>query len=474
MANPSNGFGINPSTNNGGGFGKLEGNSNYLTTSFRIDAYAKAVEDFKEAAIDRYGVEQNGIKALVDAIGGSRDVTSIKYGHAETDFLRKNVTITIAGEASVTKDASVTNAQKWTAPDPETATFYLEPKISKAIPLRVNDIVEVGGVRAIVTAVTVPANTDVATVALQSTSTATLSAGTYTVSPITNSYAEGSGHGKSKDRDLLRYENFIQIVKDQYEVTGTEAAQISFISVKGRDYWYVNGIEDTKRRMNIDIENTLLIGEKLTSTNAAFENKSMTEGLIPFMENYGLEQTFTTKMDLTALDAGIKQLRKFRGSNVNALVGGHDRLVELQDMIRGLGGLQNGGVGYGEAGKLIDIGFDGFKRAGYTFMFNTLFAFDDFLGVGNTKYADYLLSIPMGGDVFTTFDYGRETSEKRTYISTVTQSAPGEVNGYKEWVMGSILGASNTENDSARILMRQRIGFEGHCPNKFLLFTKEA
>jgi hypothetical protein len=197
----------------------------------------------------------------------------------------------------------------------------------------------------------------------------------------------------------------------------------------------------------------------------------MTEGLIPFMENYGNVQDFSGTIALEDIDLGLAKLTKFRGVKDIAGVMSQNKLVELQDMLRDLGGLQNGGISYGASAQLVDLGFLGFKRGGYNLNFNTLAAFDDPFGVGaSSKYQDMILFLPIGKT--TVSDYGSQTYESRAYMGVVHQEVAGEVNGSWEGVEGGVLQAKTNLEDKMTIGFRDRIGFEGACPNKFLLFQK--
>lgn len=455
----------------GGGYGYL-GGANYLTSSFRIEAFATGMEDFKEAWMERFGDENQGIMELVNATGGSRAVTSYQYGHAEGDWMRKNVTVANVTGTGTESDSMVITAiaaDKYEVPTTSNNTFYKNHTTKSALPVRENDVLQTAN-GAKVKVISIDLASTAFTVKSLSGSAVTVT-GDDVLPVLYNMYPEGSGHKEGLDRGLLNYRNQIQIIKNQYSVTGTQAGQIGYVSYKGNRYFYVKGMEDTKHRHFIHKENALLVGEKIEITSSDFEDTAATEGLIPFMEKYGNVQDYSGSISLSDIDAGLEKLTKFRGVTDLAGVMSQSRLVELQDMLRDLGGLQNGGINYGASAQLVNLGFKGFERGRYKLNFNTLAAFDDPFGVGaSSKYQDMVLFLPIGKT--TVHDYGTQVSESRAYMSVVHQSVDGEVNGDWEGVEGGVLNAKTNLEDKITIGLRSRIGFEGACPNKFLLLQK--
>lgn len=454
----------------GSGLGYL-GGSNYLTSSARIEMFEKGMIDYSQGGIARFGDENQGIMELINAFsGGSRPVFSYKYGHSELDWMRKAITIQTGLTGAASGNITLAAADSYSVPTSATATFYKNYSTSAAIPVRVNDIIETQtGQKVKVTAV----NNSTRVVAIQSLDGANIDIAASDVLPvITNAYAEGTGHQTALDRDTLQYENFVQIVKDQYTVTGTQMGMKQFVKFGDKEFWYLVGMEDTIRRHRFHKEGALLTGVKIDVTNTpSLNDTATTEGLIPFMETYGNIQDYSGSIALADFDAGLLKLTKFRGSNELALVMSQSRMLEIEDMLRSLGGLQNGGINYGMSASLINLGFKGFERGRYKLNLNTLAAFDDPIGLGLIqKYQDIILALPLG--TTTVSDYGAQGAETRNLISMVYQQVANEVNGYWEGVEGGVGEAKTNLEDKITIGMRSRIGFEGHCPNKFLLFQK--
>lgn len=452
----------------GGGFGTT-GVANYLTTSARIELFEKGGIDYDKGGIRRFDQEKQGIMELVNTLGGMRGVGSYKYGHSEMDWVRKAITVDTGLTGAASGNITLAADDSYTAPSSANNTFYKNYSDSTKVPVRVNDIIQTASGQNIkVTAV----NDSTRVIAVQSIDGANITVSAADVLPvITNAYAENTGHEGSLDTDLLQYENFIQIVKDQYEVSGTAAGMVSYVEFDGKQYWYLVGMENTRLLHFFHKENAVLVGNKIAATASSLNNTATTEGLIPFMENYGNVQDYSGTIGLSDFDAGLQKLTKFRGSNEIAMVMSQSKLTEVEDMLRGLGGLQNGGINYGMSANLINLGFKGFERGRYKLNFNTLAAFDDPMGLGAiSKYQDLILGLPIG--TTTVSDYGSQEAQTRNLVSLVYQEVSGEVNGYWEGVEGGALQARTNLVDGMKIGMRTRIGFEGHCPNKFLLFNK--
>lgn len=457
------------SNKTGGGFGYL-GNSNYLTTSARIEMFEKAGIDYGDVGIRRYGEEKQGIMELVKTLGGMRGVNSYKYGHSELDWMRKAITIESGFAGAASGNITLKAADKYTAPSSSDNTFYKNASDSEAFPIRANDIIQTSEGKN-VKVISIVQATGVAAVRSLDGTNITIAAEDI-LPVVTNAYAEGTGHETALDTGTLQYENFIQIVKDQYTVTGTQAGMVSTVKFEGKEYWYLVGIDDTRLRHHFHKEGTILTGTKISATSTDFNNTATTEGLIPFMENYANTVGYSGTLGLSDVDEGLLKLTKFRGVNEYAFVMSFKQLQNLEDMLRGLGGLQNGGINYGLSASLINLGFKGFERSRYKLNFNTLAAFDDPIGLGNvSKYQDLILGLPLGNT--TVADYGSQTMQSRNLVSIVYQEVAGEQNGYWEGVEGGALQARTNLEDKMTIGMRSRIGFEGHCPNKFLIFDKQ-
>ena len=84
------------------------------------------------------------------------------------------------------------------------------------------------------------------------------------------------------------------ICKSSNVVSGTEMGQQTWIEVKDKSgksgyLWYFKAWDDMYRRSQNEMEMTMLLGQQITNPvlAAAQPTTTISEGLIPFIENYG-------------------------------------------------------------------------------------------------------------------------------------------------------------------------------------------
>lgn len=455
---------------------------NWLTSSDVISAYAKANLDVDPNLFGRYGTEDLGISALMAELGQTKAVKSAVYQHYERDFTRDVVVIKTgytSGGASATftvDDASPDYQLEY--PNPTTQTFYTSASSSTAVTPRVGDVMIIpdasGDVEVVVTAK--PSNVTFTVVCTQSGDT--IPAGVENLQLFITGRAEGEKGSTPDGRDsrLIQYENKVQTIAEGYEVSGASLGQISFFSNLGEGnspYWYVQGILDTRRNFEAMCDLQLLTGKSITSTNSAFAAINKTEGLIPFIQNYGNEESYTAgSFSLSDIANMSLSLRKYYGANENMLVVSDKLEGEIDDLLRTSDGLKAGGVVYSNIGgqeKAVDLGFSSFRYYGVTYHVKSLQAFSDptTLGSADSSYRDLGLVIPM--DRTTAFDFGKQQINTPSLVLNY-QETPGESMGFKEWYTGGAGIASTNEEDALKINMRKRVGFEAFGGNRFGIF----
>lgn len=452
--------------------GSIQFNSlNYLTSSDIIEMHAKAKIDINPRVFGRYGREKLGILPFIEEFGQKEAASSSVFSHYEQDFTREIIVAT--GSAGSTAGASVTytvdSAYIRDYPGSADESFYLNFNTAKQFPVRVGDVVVILGDEALVESVNETAGTFVATpvenITLQAVTTSN------------EIYISGRARGErstgptGRETRLIKYENYIQTIDEAYSVSGAALGQSGLVQgFAGTDKWYATGILNTRTNFDALCELTLLTGRKIS--NPALKDTFKTEGIIPFIENYGHTQTVPGAggMDLATLDAMIADLKKFYGSDSYMLLESHPFSVELDNALRLLDGPVAGGVSYDQ--KMLDLGFEAVRRSGINIYRKSLQGFSDprTLGSSDSTYAESAIMLPTG--TATSFDYnGGQMVEKPTMMLKYLD-VDGEDMGYKEIVTGGA-GIANTNNiDEMVITMRKRMGIELNGANLMGYFSK--
>ena len=444
---------------------------NYLTSSDIIEMHAKAKIDVNPRVFGRYGKEKLGILPFIEEFGQKEAASSSVFSHYEQDFTRDIIKVDAAalespntdkaGLANAAVTLTVQNAYFEDYPASAADSFYVAYPSSRQFPIRLNDVVMIGATEALVTAVTEGSETfEVTPTVLGEFIPAVTTA---TEIYITGrARAERSTGPKGRDTRLIKYENFIQTIDEAYSVSGAALGQSGLVQgFAGTDKWYATGILNTRTNFDALCELTLLTGKKISNnTNGSIANTFKTEGIIPFIQNYGNVVQYgsaANAMDLSDLDNMIADLKKFYGSDSYMLLESHPFSVQLDDSLRGLVGVENGVV-YDQ--KMLDLGFGAVRRSGVNIYRKSLQGFSDprTLGSKDSLFSKSAIMIPTG--TATSFDYnGGQMVEKPTMMLKYLD-VDGEDMGYKEIVTGGA-GIANTNNtDEMVITMRKRMGIE--------------
>lgn len=464
----------NISGNTPSGYRVAATDQNYLTSGQVITNYAQAKIDINPEVFKRYGTQDLGIQSIMAELGQTKGVDSVKFGHFEEDWLRDVIKVK-AGytSGSATATFTVNDSYDVSIPNGSQSFWPVAGSASVTTNIRQYDIIEAGGVEMWVTSVTYGANT---TFAVECTQTgATVPAGLEDEEIIItgNMWAEGTDQPDGRETSLVEYKNFIQIIKDSYKVTGSALGQKSWVSMDGRDYWFMTGIFNTRKNFQDMGDMQLLGGSKITSTSSTFAKSGKAEGLIQSIVNGGIDNSYTAgAVTLTNFKDLSGALAQYRGAKENMIFSGIDFKTTLSDLLRGETGLKDGGVMYAGISeqRAVNLGFESLTYAGYTYHTKTIQAFNDIKGYGNpySRYLNYAVGIPVG--TATAFDYGKEMIDAPA-LSLIYQNVEGEDMGYYEWLTGGAGGAKTNENDSMKINMRKRVSLEPWGLNRFFVFS---
>ena len=442
--------------------------------------------DVDEKFIKRYG--NQGITGLLELLGSKKETNQTNFEHYEEAFLHNSFRITDydeSGTIAVAGDATVITVNVKDGDCDSSGRHFV----------RKNDVVMLStGDIALVSATynedgTDGANMDEAgdfkLVPYQawSVSGSTFPADTY-ATVIGTDFKEGTAQPASRSPEIHEYKNNVMIIKDSFEVTGTEATNVVYFKVEneklGSGYlWYLKGEADTYRRFQDYAELMMVVGKKAltTSTYAGLSTGQAvrgTEGLLPFIENNGQSMDLgASSITMADFDAIVKSLDKYRGAKENALYAGINLSLDIDDLLAAQSTVSAGAANYGTFGNskdmALNLGFNSFTRGGYTFHKKTydLFNHPHLLGATDFKFNGYGMVIPM--------DTRRDakTGESIPSLRIRYKAVPGYSREMEHWLTGSaVLKNKTNDTDSLKSHYRTERGFEGFAPNRYLLIKK--
>lgn len=278
-------------------------------------------------------------------------------------------------------------------------------------------------------------------------------------------FVDGSEHRKgtggvegSLDTGFSVLENSPIILKDKFEVTGSDATNIGWIKTKQGYYWFMKNEEDTRRRWEDRLELAMLLGNKAEAgSDAEAAGYKGTEGLFEAIRTRGnmFQGAPTTLAEWDTI------LKRFDAEGKIAdymYYCDRDASLGVDDMLAGISDGGAGGLSYGifENGKdmALNLGFKGFSRGTYNFFKTDWKLLNDptLLGAveaGAGKVRGALL--PVGTkEVYD--GQGKDGDKIRLpFVHIKYKQSPTESRKYKTWVTGSVGGVHTDDEDVMKV-----------------------
>ena len=341
--------------------------------------------------------------------------------------------------------------------------------------VRVNDVILHGVDRYVVTVIN--ESTGAVTVEVLGTAVAAAVDGEALSAPIIgNLYAEGSDQpSRFLESNVVYRTNPYMILKETFKVTGSQATNIGYINLGGGDYrWYIKGEADTRQRFLDKREMMMLLGVNDTAT-VATKTVQGSEGYFAAIEDRGLVYASTggdnTALDTIAeLDAIIVELDKQGAAPEYAIYGNTTQMLAIDGMVASL----NGSAGFGtvtsgagafgafaNADQAVKLGFKSFGRGGYTFHNKSWKLLNDPTLLGGSAYNGVM--IPMTSVI------DPKSGERAAALEMNYKAVNGYSREMEHWMTGSILGVSNTNEDSLQFNYRSECNLVTRAANQHVL-----
>lgn len=278
---------------------------------------------------------------------------------------------------------------------------------------------------------------------------------------------------------FTQYNNKPIIIKERYEVSGSDMAQIGWVEVATEEgasgyLWYLKAESETRLRFEDYLEMAVVEGE-LVSASSAITGVTGTEGLFAAIRSRGnVLANFTAAAGLAEFDSILKNLDTQGAIEENMLFLNRATSLDFDDMLADLSDGANGGTAYGlfenSAEMALNLGFSGFRRGSYDF-YKTDWKYlnDASTRGGVTASAIDGVLVPAGTS--TVYDQILGTNIRRPFLHTRYRASQGDDRRMKNWVTGSAGGAytSNLDAMEVHFLSERCLVVQG--ANNFVLFT---
>lgn len=273
------------------------------------------------------------------------------------------------------------------------------------------------------------------------------------------------------------------IIKDHFEVNGSDTAQIGWVEVAGESgqggyLWYLKSAGDTRSRFNDYLEMSMVEAEKPVSTSAIDDDKFGTEGLFSAIENRGIvddADMFDAASDALAdFDLLLAELDKQGAIEENMLYLDRNANLIVDDMLADLSAGAQGGTAYGvfenSEDMALNLGFTGFRRGSYDFYKTDWKYLNDASTRGHVGGVSGVL-IPAGTS--SVYDQTVGANVRRPFLHVRYRAGQTDDRKLKSWVTGSVGGAVTSNIDKMEINYLSERCLVVQAANNFVLFKKD-
>jgi hypothetical protein len=287
------------------------------------------------------------------------------------------------------------------------------------------------------------------------------------------------------------YSNSPIIIRDKYQVNGSDASQIGWVEVSTEDgtsgyLWYLKAESETRLRFEDYMEMALVEGELAAGTGAVSPASwtaatlKGTQGLFAAIEDRGnVYQGFAGAAApgsgaMGDFDEILKNLDKQGAIEENMLFLQRQTALDFDDMIAAMAGggyASTASASYGlfdnEEDMALNFGFSGFRRGSYDFYKTDWKYLNDASTRGLSKQIDGVL-VPAGTS--TVYDQMLGSNIRRPFLHVRYRASETEDRRYKNWITGSVGGAYTDGVDAMSVHFLTERCLVTQAANNFVLF----
>ena len=253
------------------------------------------------------------------------------------------------------------------------------------------------------------------------------------------------------------------ILKDKYEVSGSDASQIGWVEVTGENgqsgyLWYLKAEGDTRTRFEDYLEMSMVEGELAVSGSGAAGVTGIegTEGLFAAIEDRGHVTAGvdgnSAAEDLDDFDEILKKLDTQGAIEENMLFVNRAVALNIDDMLAAQNSYGTGGTSYGvfsnSEDMALNLGFSGFRRGSYDFYKTDWKYLNDVTTGGSFTNIRGVLA-PAGTS--TVYDQTLGKNIKRPFLHVRYRASEADDRRMKSWTTGSVGGATTSDLDAMEV-----------------------
>jgi len=292
--------------------------------------------------------------------------------------------------------------------------------------------------------------------------------------------------GDTLSPQFQTFDNKPIIIKDKFEISGSDASQIGWVEVSGESgesgfLWYLKAEGETRTRFEDYLEMTLVEAEKAVAastieTQLGYDSgkPAGTEGLFSAIETRGHVATMfdgTTTESKTDVSDLIAKLDAQGAIEENMLFLNRTTTLAIDDFLAAQNSYGSGGTSYGvfenSEDMALNLGFSGFRRGSYDF-YKTDWKY---LNDGNTRgLINDIKGVLVPAGTSSVYDQAMGKNIRRPFLHVRYRASEADDRRMKSWVTGSV-GASTSSLDAMEVHYLSERCLVVQAANNFVLFN---
>ena len=313
---------------------------------------------------------------------------------------------------------------------------------------------------------------------------------------------KGGTHTDTRGANEPTFKSFSNkpiIMKDYYEVSGSDASRIGWVEVSTEDgtsgyLWYLKAESETRLRFTDHLEMAMLEGVKTSDASTGVETvidtfiygadggeTQGTQGLFDAISTRGNATSGITGInaatDLAEFDAILAEFDSQGAIEENMMFVNRATSLAMDDMLASMNSYGAGGTSYGvfdnSEDMALNLGISGFRRGSYDFYKSDFRYLNDKAtrgGINSAYSAAAIRGVIVPAGTSTVYDQMLGKNLKRPFLHVRYRASQTDDRRMKTWTTGSV-GAATSALDAMQIHMLTERCLVTQGANNFMLLN---
>jgi hypothetical protein len=279
--------------------------------------------------------------------------------------------------------------------------------------------------------------------------------------------------------DFTQFSNKPIIIRNQYSINGSDAAQIGWVEVATEDgtngyLWYLKAESETRLRFEDYLEMAVVEGETVAA-GSTIAGVTGTEGLFAAVEDRGNVQVgFSAATGISDFDDILRNLDTQGAIEENMLFLNRNTNLDFDDMLAAISAGSNGGTAFGlfenSEEMALNLGFSGFRRGSYDFYKTDWKYLNDASTRGAMTGPASIEGMLVPAGTSTVYDQILGTNIRRPFLHVRYRASQADDRRMKSWLTGSVGGAFTSDLDAMTVNFLSERCLVVQGANNFVLF----